>query len=327
MMFSATCECFHRYECRGGPRWLVTLSLTVALTTLPNAWAQSWASASDTGSHQASLLPRVPADPSSPNGISPNLSQLSDEELIELYVATYSASLRTLVADDAALVDAGRFLVQTGYTFSYQEQNGFRDATHTLPELLLRYRLCERLELRVAWAGVVVDGLTDEVSGVTDWDTSLSDPSAGVRIALSDQRSWLPRTCVTVSSPLNIDSDTALINRFDPFVGLGYSWLLHDRWLFSGSSALVWTCEGEDWFLDFQQSVSVDYLLGRRWGVCLEWTGLFPEGARTDGMRHVLGPGVTCSLTDNVQLDWNTLFGLDDASPDVLTQLLLSWRF
>ena len=44
-------------------------------------------------------------------------------------------------------------------------------------------------------------------------------------------------------------------------------------------------------------------------------------------MRHAVGPGVTYLLTENVQLDWITMFGLDDASPDVLTQLLMSWRF
>ena len=245
-------------------RWRsLPLIFAIAFAVPRDTCAQSGMPVSDCGRDAVSAWQPEPVQLPQIGSWATDLSELSDQELIDLYVATYNASLRSLVADDAALVDAGRFLVQTGYTFSYLEQNGFRDVTHTIPELLLRYRIWERWELRVAWAGVTWDGLTDDVSGVTDWDTSLSDPSVGARFALSEQQVWLPRASVTISSPLNINSDVGLINRFDPLVGLGYSWSLDNRWLFSGTSALVWTYESGDRYLDYQQSLSMDYLLGR----------------------------------------------------------------
>ncbi|MHB8973374.1 MAG: transporter [Pirellulaceae bacterium] len=302
-------------------------SFILLLATSVDIYAQFSTATRDVTSFEVSGPNDVSAGPATSNGAQLDLRQLSDEELIELYVATCDKSLQVLVADQAALVDSGRFLVQLGYTFSLQDQGDFRDVTHTVPELLLRYRLLERVEVRVAWAGVTLDGLSDRVSGITDWDTRLSDPSVGARLALSQQQGWLPRTSITVSSPLNVGSDVALANRLDPLCGLGYSWLLGDRWLFSGSSAAVWTREGDDRFLDFQQSVSVDWLAADRWSIYAEWSSMFPEGSRWDGMRHAVGPGLSYSLTPNTQWDWVTMFGLDDTSPDVLTQLLLSWRF
>ncbi len=256
-----------------------------------------------------------------------DLDALTDQELIDLYITMSDDSLRSVVADQAALVVPGRFLVQLGYTFSLHESAGWRDITHTVPELLLRYRWHERVELRVAWAGVTYDGLTDRASGVTDWDTHLSDPAVGLRVALMAQSGWLPRMSVTVSSPLNVDSNTAWVDRFDPLVGLGYSWVFRERWIMSGMSALVWVREDDQRYLDFHQTVSIDRLVGERWTVSFEWTGLFPEHARWDGLGSAAGPGVSYCLTPNLQLDWVTLFGLDADSPDVLTQVLMSWQF
>jgi hypothetical protein len=260
-------------------------------------------------------------------GCPADLDRLSDEELLDLYVATYEQSLRAQVADRAALVDAGRFLLQFGYTFSSHHRDDLRNTTHTVPELMLRYRLLKRLEVRVAWAGVTLDRLSDDVSGTGDWETRLSDPSVGGRLALVSQRGWLPRTSLTVSSPLNVDSNVELIDRLDPFVGLGYSWQIGESWLLSATSAMVWSREGDHRFLDFQQTVSVDWFAEERWGAFVEWSSLFPEGARVDGASHILGPGISYSLTRDLQLDLVVMFGLDDASPDVLTQVLLSWRF
>ncbi|MHB8864741.1 MAG: transporter [Pirellulaceae bacterium] len=302
---------------------LFLLACTIADVTQAQSPRPTW----HEGTFEEASLRRIPPIAVASGNSPADLSRLSNEELIDLYVAAQDESLRVLVADQSALVESGRFLVQLGYTFSLQDQERFRDTTHTVPELLLRYRLLERIEVRVAWAGVTLDGLSDRENDVTDWDTRLSDPSAGLRLALLQQRGWIPHTSLTISSPLNVESDMALANRLDPLVGMGYSWRLHDRWLLSGSSAVVWTREGDDRFLDFQQLLSLDWLVAEKWSLYAEWSGIFPEGARWDGMGHAIGPGLSYSLTRNTQLDWVSMFGLDDASPDVLTQLLLSWRF
>ena len=255
-----------------------------------------------------------------------DLSQLSDEELINLYISAYQQSLRNVVADQASLVDRGQLLLQAGYTMSYNQHLGLSDTSHSVPELLLRYRLLQRVELRVAWAGVVWDRLRDDQTGAEDWATSYSDPSFGARISLWSQRGWRPATSLSVSSPLNVSANLSVADRLDPFVGFGYSWSIGDAWLVSGSSAAVWTREADSRYLDFQQTVSLDWMANDRWGCYLEWSSLFPEGARISGMSHLLGPGVAYNFSRNVQLDFVVLLGVDEPSPDVLTQVLLSWR-
>lgn len=261
-----------------------------------------------------------------------DLSRLSDDELIQLYTQLYrnslasDESLRSEVADTAAIVARGGLLLQAGYTFSRNRYDDVTSSIHTVPELLLRYRLLERLELRLAWAGVVMDHLKDEATGTADSDTYLSDPSVGARLALTSQRGWVPRTSLTVASPLNVETPLNLSELVSPFVGLGYSWCVGESWLLAGSSAAVWTRENDSSYLDFQQVVTLDWLGHERWGGFLQWTALLPEGSRLGDINHCLGPGVTYNASARWQYEASVLFGLDEPSPDVLVQLLVSWR-
>jgi hypothetical protein len=110
-----------------------------------------------------------------------DLDQLSDQELVDLYIATYEETLRKQVVDDATLVQPGRLLVQAGFTSSFDRDVEYRNQAHTLPELLIRYRALERAEFRLAWAGVTFDALTDQDSGISDRESQLADPSLGCR--------------------------------------------------------------------------------------------------------------------------------------------------
>jgi len=258
-----------------------------------------------------------------------DLSVLSDQQLVELYVDAYHQTLRQDVLDEASLVESGRCLFQVGYTFRSDnaQELGYHRVQHTLPELLLRYRLFPRLEVRVAWAGATFDRLSDEITGLADWESRLANPAVGGRLGLWDQRGWLPRMSLTVSAPFDLDSDAKLVNRLDPLASAGYSWLWQDRWLLSGNSGAVWTREGDERFLDLQQSLSLSWLADDRWGAELTWSGLFPEGARIDGISHTLGPGFSYSPAKTTQLDFLFAFGLDEHSPDFVTQILLSRSF
>lgn len=256
------------------------------------------------------------------------LDSLSDEELLDLYIATYQESLRSQVRDDASLAQRGRLLFQVGYTYSFDRDDlGFRTVEHTIPELLMRYRLLKCLELRFAWAGVTFDKMTDELTGLSDWDVGCANPSFGARLALSSQNGWLPRMSLTASTPFDVKSRTALANRLAPLISVGYSWLLGDQWLLSGSSGAIWAKEDDSRFLDFHQSVSLDWMGGDQWDVYIEWSGLFPEGARFDGMSHSCGPGYSYRITRDVQFDLFASFGLDALSPDLMLQFLGTWRF
>jgi len=255
------------------------------------------------------------------------LNQLSDDELLDLYVSSYQDSLRRQVADKAGLVNRGRLVLQAGYSYSYDRDDlDFSFSQHTVPNFIMRYRVARPLELRLGWPGVTFDEVTDEIFGTTIRDTSFANPTVGMRLALCNEKKWFPRTAVTVSSPVDLDDKIQTPDRFNPLVSLSYSRSLKNTWLVSGSSGLVWTRVADQRFWDYQQSVSLDYFLNDYLGLYVEWFGLFPEGARINGMRQLVGPGATISITRDWQFGFSTSFGLNDRSPDLLTQFTVSWR-
>ena len=67
------------------------------------------------------------------------LNQLSDDELLDLYVSSYQDSLRRQVADKAGLVDRGRLVLQAGYSYSYDRDDlDFSFSQHTVPNFIMR---------------------------------------------------------------------------------------------------------------------------------------------------------------------------------------------
>ena len=261
-----------------------------------------------------------------------DLGSLSDQELIDLYESTYAETLRDSVIDDSELVGVGRTLVQFGYTYTSRRNDGLRYGTHTVPELLIRRRFSDRIELRAGWSGVTFDRLHDEVTGETISETDVLNPSLGGRFRLWRQHGVLPETSLTASTPVDLDRGTSFLARFNPQASLGYSWLPHQRLLISGTTGAVWIRDlnesGEqERFLDLQQSLSFDWLITDRLSLYLLWTALIPEGARVSDVGHSIGPGISLPLISKTQLDFSATFGLNDQAPKFGSQVFLTWSF
>jgi hypothetical protein len=256
-----------------------------------------------------------------------DLDSLTDDQLLDLYIVASHDSLLSQTADETRLVAPGSVILQSGYTFTHDRDDlNFTYRTHTFPELLLRYRVTRNAELRVGWAGVTADSVTDNLTGAREQDTFVTDPSVGIRLALNDQRDWIPRTALTVSSPVELKSATSLVSRLNPVTTFSYSWAVGDNWLVSGNSGVALVTDRQDRFTDFQQAVSVDYLCGKRWDVFAEWFALFPDGSSGVGDRHFAGPGVSCAINEHLQIGLSASFGLNEAASDLTTQLRVTWR-
>lgn len=260
------------------------------------------------------------------------LDSLSDQQLIDLYIVATQESLRDSIVDQSALIEPQKSLLQVGYSYTTQEDAGLRFTTHTFPEFLIRHRLTERMEMRLAWGGATFDRLEDEVTGQSDTDSTVLNPSFGLRFRLWRQRGFAPQTSISASTPVDFDSNAGFMSRLNPQVSAGYSWILGSRWLIAGSTGAVWTRDfnssgQEDRFLDLQQSLSLDWLLTDRSSLYLQWTALLPEGSRIDEIGHSLGPGASFPVGRSMQVDLVTAFGLGDGAPDFATQVFWSRRF
>jgi len=257
-----------------------------------------------------------------------SLFDMSDEELIDLYVTTYQETLQSQTIDETRLVGRGKSLLRLGYSFGYdRDDDDFKYIQHTFPRLRLRHRLTDRLEIRLGWSGAVIDEVTDELTGDKTTDTRYADPTIGFRYALTEPDDWFPRTAITVSTPFDIENDITFMNRMSPQVSLGYSWDCADEWLLSGNTGAIWANEAGERYLDLQQGLAVTYFFERDWAVSFDWYAIFPEGNRIDGLEHYLGPGVTYDINNDVQLGFDASFGLNENSPDMVTQFSVTWAF
>jgi hypothetical protein len=257
-----------------------------------------------------------------------DLNSLSDEELIDLYVATYVDSLQQQSVDQSRLSAPGRLLVELGYSYGYDRDDlDFTYHQHTFPRLGLRYRISNRVELRAGWAGMTFDTIHDTVTGDSESDESILNPTFGARFLLWEQNGWVPQSALTVTTPFAVEGDHSFLGRFSPQVSLGYGYTIQNDWYLYGSTGAIWANEGGTRYLDLQQSVGVSWMFHDRWSASLDWYGLFPEGSRIGGLEHYLTPGLSYMLTPETLIGFDTSLGLNDNSPDVVATIRFLWQF
>lgn len=216
----------------------------------------------------------------------------------------------------------GRVLVEGGYTFTYDRLSSLNVFEHSLPDLLLRVGLTERLEIRMGWPGWVwtrIDGQGTSSEAL--------DPNVGLMLDLWPQRGWRPQTAVLAAVPVTLQGNPFALDSLQPLSQLLYLWQLGDRWSVGGSSGMaLFDLEG-DRFIEFQQSVSADWLLLSRLSAFVEWNMLVDHGSAADGAEHMLGGGFSVLVTERFQATWRAATGLNPRAPDFLTGIRCAVRF
>lgn len=226
----------------------------------------------------------------------------------------------------------GRLIAESAYSFI---DNPRLKETHSYPELLLRYGLTERLELRLGW-NYEVGGAANEVSGSGSGEEFLpatgarsglkreSNLSYGLKYALNDQRGWLPASAAILqattptSGPAN---DSALTATY--VVG----WELPQRWKLDAAMRYRLGSEGADWFNVWSPSVVLKVPLAERINVHAEYFGLFSQNKEKDFVLHYFSPGVHYLVTDNLEVGFRVGWGLNDQSARFFVNAGVGVRF
>lgn len=212
----------------------------------------------------------------------------------------------------------GRVMIEGGYSFLTDSAAGTTITEHVMPDLLLRVGVTERIEVRIGWPGVSV---VDQ-NGVADGsDTTTLDPNVGFMLDLWPQSGWLPQTAILGAVPVTLGGNRFAMDSLQPTSAVLYQWRLTDRLSFGGDSGLAFFRDDGDHYLQWQQSVDVDYLLTDRVGLFSQWQMLADDGSADDTTRHMLSAGVSWLCTDRLQITWETGLGLNDSAPDLLTSV------
>ena len=229
--------------------------------------------------------------------------------------------------DSSTTVGFRRLQIESGYTFTHAIAGDPTHDAHDLPELLVRYGVAERLELRVAWdEGMVFDRYLDRHSGRVVTENGSTDVDFGFKYALSKQDKWRPQSAIIVSLSAPVGAPGLSSQQVDPFVNYLYSWDLTKKLSLNCSTGGLWTAESGDHFSRFSQSASVEYELTKKLHVFNEWFAFFRCDASDNRPQHYYDAGLTYLLTPNFQLDWRAGLGLNDASDGFFTGCGLTIR-
>jgi hypothetical protein len=191
------------------------------------------------------------------------------EDKIETDRDAFTPALRT--------APLNRWILESSYSFI--DNRGAPD-TNSFPELLFRYGLNKHLELRLGWnyeaggGGNVVSGSSGESSEGVDTSglTHVQRLLYGLKVQLSEQKSWLPDSIAIVQGYTPTGGDATATQLLATYA-LG--WRLPNRWRWDSSLRFVTESDNSNRFEVWAPSSLLRVPLGERFQVHSEFFGLF----------------------------------------------------
>lgn len=233
----------------------------------------------------------------------------------------------------SSVVGRGRTVIETAYSFL---ENRRSYETHSLPELLLRYGLSERLELRLGF-NAEVGGGSNEISGsASSFHESPSEGSRlereskisyGVKVRLTDQDAWLPRTALilTGTTPTGGSEGTSTATQL---IATGIAgWEMPNRWRFDTSLRFGTASQSGDRYQRWAPSAVMRVPLGERVMAHAEYFGIFATSRETSPDQHYFSTGGHYLLSEDFELGTRVGWGLNDASVRFFANVGIGLRY
>ena len=224
-----------------------------------------------------------------------------------------------------ARLTRGRTQLEGGYSYLRGSTGGVGWTQHAVPDMLLRFGLTDRWELRLGWPGYVSSDTDDPAIG--NGFTGTLDPNLGLLYDLWGQDGWLPQTAVLGTVPIPLEGNPFALNSLQPLTELMYSWQTSDRTAITGRSGFAIFDAAGDNYIQFQQSLSFDVILKERLGTFVSWDMLADHGSWDDTSQHMAGGGLSYLLTERFAISWRSAVGLNSAAPDFLNDIRFAYRF
>lgn len=220
-----------------------------------------------------------------------------------------------------------RLITEAAYTFS--DNRGFKES-HSFPELLLRYGLTERVELRFG-ANYEVGGEGEDVSGSTAAEEfagsgleRVSSLSYGIKVRVIDQDRWIPRSAVILQAATPVSGrDT----KTDFFAAWVCGWELPNRWRLDASFRYGAEGEPDDHFNLWAPSAVLKIPLGEKWAVHAEYFGIVSTGRADNFSRHYFSPGAHYLVTPDLEVGVRVGWGLNDQTARFFVNAGFGWQF
>jgi hypothetical protein len=238
--------------------------------------------------------------------------------------------------ESASVVPAGYFQLETGVSYSRDDDGVFVVRTLSGPGTLVRIGVGGRTELRVGWDGWVEEKFDSGQPRITDGSVSgLGDGSLGAKVKLREEAGALPEMAILASINLAVGDDEVTSDELDPSFLVAFAHTLTDRLglgynlglqRFTDLDPETFGEETDD-FVRFVGSVALGRSFTERLGGFVEVFGEKPESGALGGTQVSLDGGVTYLVRPNLQLDAYAGAGVSDDAPDWIAGVGLSVRW
>ncbi len=224
-----------------------------------------------------------------------------------------------------AQLASGRSQIEGGYSLLYDKVDGEARLQHAFPDMLLRFGLTDRLELRLGWPGYVSSDFDSPV--FDDESSAVLNPNVGLAYDLWSQHGLIPRTAVLAAVPVTLEGSPFALNSLQPLTEVMYGWDISDRTAITGRTGFALFDVAGDRFTQLQQTCSLDVLLTERLGTFVSWEMLVDHGSANDAIQHMGSGGLSFQLTENLSVSWRAGVGLNSDAPDFVNDVRFAYRF
>lgn len=220
-----------------------------------------------------------------------------------------------------------RVVIESAYSFI---DNRRVLETHSLPEVVARYGITERIELRLGY-NYEVGGAGSPVSGNIPNDLE-EEPQLerearvlyGTKIWLTQQGNWLPTSSVILQG---FTPTLGEVEKTDFSATYVFGWILSNDWAWDSGIRYSTGNFEEDAFGVWSPSTVLKVPLGEKWKAHAEYFGVFTTGRERESVQHFFSPGIHYLITPDLEIGVRVGWGLNDQAPNFFANVGGGVRF
>ncbi len=224
-------------------------------------------------------------------------------------------------------VNKYRWIVESSYSFI---DNRRTFDTNSFPELVVRYGLTERFELRFGW-NYEAGGGGNVVSAV-ETDEGLEGPRFdresrglyGFKWRATDQTDWIPESSFIVQGYTPTSGAATPTEVSATYV---WGWKLPKDWKLDGAIRDTTSTDHNDSFVIWNPSAVLLIPLSHRINVHGEYFGAIPQGLAGGHFEQFFSTGLHYLLTPDIEIGFRVGWGLNDASAKFFSNAGVGYRF
>lgn len=234
--------------------------------------------------------------------------------------------------ESSVVVPPGYTQLEIGWTHARNDDHGEDVRSHSIPEVLLRYGICERWELRLGHAGYTWEDIDFSDGSPSEDSEGWGDSEIGFKYYLWEEQTecWIPEGALLAGLTLPTGANGHSSERADPGFRFSFSHTLTETLSFGYNLGAAWeTGEDDRGERDtgsvFQYTAVLGQGLTDRLSLFVEFFGDIPMSS-PGTPAHYFDGGFTYLVTDNFQLDCSVGVGLSDDADDFFVGAGFSYR-